>query len=258
MIQKLPISVFIIAVNEGDRIGETIKSVSDWVDEVIVVDSGSKDDTIQVSEALGAKVFRNAWPGYGLQKRFGEDQCKNDWILNLDADEVISDELRREMLSLFSVGTPAHPAWKMAIVEILPGRKKPIPFAHKIVAIRLYNKQFGRFSDSTVHDTVRMERGSVGELSSIVEHRSSRGLTHTMEKINRYSTMQARDLMAKSTPLPFARLRLLLEFPANFIKAYLFRGYIFGGTQGFANSMVYAFSRFIRIAKYLELKNRKN
>ena len=253
---KLPVSVFIIAVNEGDRIGNTIKSVSDWVEEVIVVDSGSTDDTIAVCEHLGAKVFRNAWLGYGLQKRFGEDKCKNDWILNLDADEVISEELREEILSLFSVGTPAHPAWRMRIVEILPGRRKPILFAHKIVAIRLYNKQFGRFSDSSVHDTVRMEKGSVGELHHIIEHRSSRGFTHTLDKINRYSTMQAKDLLTKKQPLPFARLRLVVEFPANFIKAYIFRGYILGGTQGFANSIVYAFSRFIRIAKYLEKKQK--
>ncbi|MEP2437055.1 MAG: glycosyltransferase, partial [Roseibium sp.] len=83
MTRHLPISVFIIAKDEADRIGRTITSVRDWVDEVIVIDSGSSDGTVAVAEQLGARVLENAWPGYGPQKRFGEDQCRNDWLLNL-------------------------------------------------------------------------------------------------------------------------------------------------------------------------------
>lgn len=253
MSMKLPVSVFIIAVNEGDRIGHTIASVKGWVDEVIVIDSGSKDDTVAVSESLGARVLYNPWPGYGPQKRFGEDQCRNDWILNLDADEIISPQLRDEIIAAFSSG--AYAAWKMKIVEIMPGRNEPGPAAHSITAIRLYNRKHGRYSDSTVHDTVRMESGTVGELLNIVEHRSSRGLSHSMDKINRYSTMQAED-MARKGNLLFATLRLLTEFPVAFIKAYFLRGYIMKGRQGFVNAMVYAFSRFIRIAKYFEHPHR--
>src|SRR4051812_25902035 len=103
---KIPVSVFIIAVNEADRIGRTINSVKDWADEVVVIDSGSKDGTPQTVEALGARSIHHDWPGYGLQKRFGEDQCKNDWVLNIDADEVISEELGKEIQELFVFGTP--------------------------------------------------------------------------------------------------------------------------------------------------------
>lgn len=253
MSDKLPISVFIIAVNEGDRIANTIKSVLGWVDEIILIDSGSTDDTVKVSEALGVRAIYNPWPGYGLQKRFGEDQCRNDWLLNLDADEVITPELKQEIFSLFSSGLPSVPAWKIRIVEIMAGRKKPVPFAHEVNAIRLYNKKYGRFSDSTVHDTVRMEKGEVGQMRAIIDHRSSRGIAHTVSKINRYSSMQA-DNLINGNGLSFAHLRLVTEFPVAFIKAYIFRFYIFAGWQGFSNAMVYAFSRFVRIAKYLELK----
>lgn len=249
---KLPVSVFIIAVDEGDRITHTIESVREWVDEMIVVDSGSKDNTVSVSAALGARVIYNPWPGYGMQKRFGEDQCRNDWILNLDADEVISAELRGEIMALFANGAPSLPAWKLPIVEIMPGRSAPGLFAHRITAIRLYNRKHGRFSDSPVHDTVRMESGGVGELNHIVEHRSSRGLSHSIDKINRYSSMQAKNM--KPGGLPFMTLRLITEFPLAFLKSYLLRGYILKGRQGFINAMVYAFSRFIRIAKFFELQ----
>src|SRR5437764_957280 len=93
----LPISAFIIACNEADRIGRAIASVRGWVDEIIVIDSGSSDDTVKVAQSLGARVLTHAWPGYGLQKRFGEEQCKNRWLLNLDADEEVTPELAQEI-----------------------------------------------------------------------------------------------------------------------------------------------------------------
>ena len=85
----LPISVTIIAQDEADRIGMAIASVRDWVDEVVVVDSGSTDGTPEIAQSLGARVIHHDWPGYGQQKRFAEDQAQNDWILNIDADERI-------------------------------------------------------------------------------------------------------------------------------------------------------------------------
>ena len=91
MTDRLPLSAFIISKNEADRISRPIKSVIDWVDEVIVVDSGSTDDTVAVAERLGARVVHHEWKGYGAQKRHGEDQCRNHWLLNLDADEEVTE-----------------------------------------------------------------------------------------------------------------------------------------------------------------------
>ncbi|WP_151670263.1 glycosyltransferase [Nitrincola schmidtii] len=82
--KKLPISVIFITKNEADRIEKAIDSVADWVDEIIVVDSGSNDDTVQKAERLEAKTFFNEWPGYGQQKRFAEEKTSHDWILNLE------------------------------------------------------------------------------------------------------------------------------------------------------------------------------
>ena len=100
MIEKLPISCFIIALNEADRIEKTIKSVKDLVDEIIVIDSGSTDGTQKLAEDMGCKVFYNKWNGFGPQKRFGEDCSKNKWLLNLDADEYLSDEISDEIRTL--------------------------------------------------------------------------------------------------------------------------------------------------------------
>jgi len=256
MTNKIPISVFVIAFNEADRIVDTIASVRDWVDEIIVIDSGSSDATVKVSEENGARIMYNQWPGYGLQKRFGEDQCRNDWILNLDADEVVSPALKAEIQAISNTNNDLIPAWKIRIVEILPGRAKPVLFAHQVNAIRLYNRKFGRYSDSTVHDTVRMNSGEVRQMLSIIEHRSSRGIAHTLDKINRYSTMQAENLI-NGKGISFPILRLVTEFPLSFLKAYFLRCYFVAGLQGFSSAMVYAFSRFVRIAKYLELTGKK-
>jgi len=253
---KLPLSVFIIAVDEGDRIARSIESVREWADEVIVIDSGSTDDTVSVSAFAGAQVIFNPWPGYGEQKRFGEEQCRNDWLLNIDADEVISEKLAEEIRALFSAGAPAHSGYFMDIIEILPGETMPGWFAHKVRAIRLYDRMRGRFDASTVHDSVHMQSGTVGQLANIVEHRSSRGLAHSIAKINRYSTMQAENLAARGTSAFLLRLRIVFEFPIGFFKAYILRGYCLKGFYGFVNSMNYGYSRFARLAKYWETLRR--
>ena len=97
----LPISCFIIAKNEADRIARTIRSVRSWVDEVIVVDSESADDTVAVARQEGARVVTQPWLGFGGQKRFGEAQCRNDWVFNIDADEVVTRQLQIEITKLF-------------------------------------------------------------------------------------------------------------------------------------------------------------
>jgi glycosyltransferase involved in cell wall biosynthesis len=254
MNSKLPISVFIIAKNEGDRIAQTIGSVVDWVDEVIVIDSGSTDDTIKASEAAGARVLYNKWSGYGPQKRFGEDQCRNDWLLNLDADEVISAELATEIQNVFVFGLKAN-GYTMRVCNMLPGEETVPTHTQINTCLRLYDKRKGRFSDSPVHDSVMLLEGKPEALKGPVYHKSFRSLEHALGKINYYSTMQADDMMARGKRV--MGLRLAIEFPINFFKAYVFRRYMFRGTRGFNYAMIYAFSRFIRLAKLHEQQEKK-
>src|SRR5262249_17218071 len=122
---RLPISVYIIAFNEVDRIGPTIKAVTDWADEVIVVDSGSQDGTAQLARSLGARVVRHAWEGFGRQRRFSETLCKNNWVLGIDADECVTPDLKQEIAGLFTAGGPKHVAYGMPVLIVYPGRSKP-------------------------------------------------------------------------------------------------------------------------------------
>ena len=96
------ISAFIITKNEASRVAKAINSVKDIAEEIIVVDSGSVDDTVSIAESLGAKVIFNEWPGYVKQKSFAESLCKNNWVLNIDADEELTQELQAEIKQIFN------------------------------------------------------------------------------------------------------------------------------------------------------------
>ena len=255
---KLPISVFIIARNEADRLPLVIRSVRDWVDEVHVIDSGSDDDTLKVSEALGAKTHFRAWTGYGPQKVHGESLCRNDWLLNIDADEEISPDLRDEILAVFAAG-PKHVAYTVPILPLYNFQERAHPWTVHHHPVRLYRKSCGGFKDSTVHDTVVVHHGSTGRLHGMVNHRSFRSLSHHLDKVNFYSSAQAEDRFAKGREPSF--LALLLITPLSFLKSLILRREILNGIDGVVVSYMYAFQRFIRLAKTRErfqLARRKN
>lgn len=247
----LPLSIFIIAQNEADRIGRTIEAARALSDDIVVVDSGSSDGTQALAESLGARVVFNAWPGYGQQKRFAEEQCRHDWLLNLDADEVVPPDLAAEISALFAAGAPPKDAYKVRIAEIFPGEGAPHRFAYALAPVRLYRKSKGRYSASPVHDRVDLAAdASVGRLRGTVHHFSVRSLGEQMDKLNAYSDAQADDLDARGGTLSV--FRLVAEFPANFLKAYIGRRHALRGIYGFMTAMNYAFYRYLRVAKHWE------
>ena len=247
----LPISIFIIAHNEADRIGRTIKAIRNLTDDVIVIDSGSADGTEGIAESLGARVVCNPWPGYGLQKRFGEDQCRYEWRFNLDADEVATADLCKEMRALFVHGPPQPGAYTVRIFDMLPGDRKPHAFARRHTRIRLYHTNAGRYSVSTVHDLVHVGPGvRVSHLRGKIHHFSILTLGLEIEKFNTYTDALAADFDLRNARRPV--WRVFLEFPVAFLKAYFIRLYFMRGTYGFLMAMNYAFFRHLRIAKYYE------
>lgn len=252
MTTRLPLSAFIIAKDEEDRISVAIASVADWVDEVIVIDSGSTDGTVEAAEAAGARVVANAWPGYGPQKRFGEDQCRHDWLLNLDADEEVTPALCTEIKAKFADGSLMDAdGWRIMIRDVYAHEDMPAPWAYGYHQIRLYDRRKGRFSDSIVHDTVRPDPGArIKSLAGTMAHRSIRSLDFQVTKYNRYSNMQVEDLTARRRRLP--RWRLLSEFLFGFFKAYVSRKYYRYGWWGWILSINYAHARFLRVAKAYE------
>lgn len=250
-----PFSIFVIARNEVDRLGDTLRAVRDLTDDLVVVDSGSTDGTQDLARSLGARVIHRDWEGYGPQKRFAEECCRHDWLLNLDADEVVPPNLSAEIRALFEPGPPAADAYTMRIAEMFPGEAKPHPWAYALAPVRLYTRAKGRYSASPVHDRVDLSAGArIGALAGIVHHFSVRSLGDQIDKLNKYSDQQAADLMARGVPASI--LRLFVEFPANFLKAYIGRRHFVRGVYGFLTAMNYAFSRHLRLAKHYEAAHR--
>jgi glycosyltransferase involved in cell wall biosynthesis len=225
--------------------------VRDWVDEVIVVDSGSTDETVRIAQSLGARTFAHQWRGYGPQKRFAEDLCRNKWIFNIDADEEATPELITEIRDLFANGSPGPKAFAVRTLCVFPFEQKPRRYAISMVHGRLYHTDFARFSDSAVHDSIESRDGGRPVLlRNAMNHYIFRSHAHAVEKINSYSSMQADDLFRKSRN-PGA-MKIVLTPAWAFFKAYILRGYFRYGIDGVIRSHIYAFSRLIRLAKARE------
>jgi glycosyltransferase involved in cell wall biosynthesis len=255
---KLPISVFIICKDEEERIEYALKSVEAWVDEVIVVDSGSTDKTLEIAKSYNAQIYFNEWHGFGAQKIFGESKCKNDWVLNIDADEEITEEVKNNIFKLFENGkSPNESAFKMHWKMLFLTQKSAPKYGVTSSFIRLYNKQKAGFRDSTIHDSVVVkDGGNVGEILGYVNHRCFKSLKHWAEKINYYSTLQAEEWVTKGRRKP--SLRIVIEPFFAFLKSYFARKYFLYGIDGFMASIMYAYSKTIRLAKVRELYKLKS
>src|SRR5437762_10191690 len=118
--QAAPVSCYIRTLNEERLLGQVVAAAREVVDEVVIVDSGSKDATVAIAQAAGARVIHQEWLGNGRQKRFAEDQCRNDFVLDLDADEVVSPALAAEIRALFAAGPPPLPIYELRLVTVPP------------------------------------------------------------------------------------------------------------------------------------------
>jgi glycosyltransferase involved in cell wall biosynthesis len=253
---RLPISCFIISKNEADRIARTIQSVREFVDEIIVVDSGSTDGTQEIATNLGAKVIFNTWPGFGQQKRFAESQCRNHWLLNLDADEIVTAQLQSEIEALFATSELTVAGFWVDDLVVYPGHDKPRAFARDHRFIRLYDRDKIRFKDSTLFDNVDPKNAKIGSLKAPLHHFSVRSFDDLIAKCDERASYNAANAKTKRRGL--LTLRVLTEFPMQFLKYYFWRTHVFGGMAGFQFAMITAFYRFIRIVRMREGGNAKS
>ena len=249
----LPISCFIITKNEERKIAEVIKSVIFWVDEVLVIDSGSTDRTIEICKELDVKVINKKWIGFGAQKRYGEDLCKNNWVLNLDGDEVISTPLKKEIISLFKSNKinnfVFYSVWRQNVFPF--GPNKHSMSGDRVV--RLYKKSEGRYANHPTWDKVNVpSEYKVKKLEGFILHYWMKDFEQQVSKLNSYTTALARNTPQKS--ILILTIRLFFGFPFDFLKAYIIRHHWRHGKYGFAVAVLYAFSRFMRIIKMMEIK----
>ena len=252
----MPLSIFLITKNEADRLGMVLDAVKGLSHDVVVVDSGSDDDTVAIAERHGARVFHRDWTGYGPQKRFAEDQCRHDWLLNLDADEVVMPDLRCEIEALFSGAEPSAGAYRIKIHTVYPGDGKPRPFANDYNVVRLYHRSAGRYRDHPIYDRVELSNGTdVRQLTAPIHHHSILSWFAMVDKANRFTSHEIGTFAEK--PRGVLKLRLVLEMPFQFVRNYLLRGHWLGGWKGFVFALNTAYLRTLRVAKALEKQDQR-
>lgn len=248
--KKPPLSAYIRTKNEARMIGQVITAALAVADEVVVVDSGSTDNTPAIAEAAGAKVVHHEWLGYGFQKNIAENNCRNDWLLDLDADEIISIELASEIASLFANGEPSEGAFRTPMI-IDPPVGEPWDGFGGIIRHKLYDRRVVRSPAHKAWDQFSLPAGvKIGKLTVPIVHHAFKDTTHLIDKLNQSSTTFARDLKPKSEP--YLILRIFFGLPFYVFKRYILDGLFRGGVYGFAFSMMSGFGRWIRDVKMYE------
>lgn len=250
-----PISCYIRTKNEERLIGEVIRAAAAAVDEVVLIDCGSTDRTIEIAETAGARVVSSPWLGWGKQKRLGEDAAKHNWVLDLDADEIVTPELAEEIRALFANGEPPRPVYQL-MMATAPPVGAPWMNYNLVDRRKLYDKRVIRIPDHAMDDQIKPPTGmQLGHLKGRLLHRSFTELAQLEDKFNRHSSAAARDTKLK--PLWLVMLRLLFAKPFYFLNQYLRRGLWRAGWYGFAVANIAAHGRWLKDAKMLEIHLRK-
>lgn len=242
-------SVAVIALNEEERIRACLESVV-WADEVIVVDSGSSDKTVEVAREFTDRVVFHGWEGYGAQKNFALDQCGRDWLLSLDADERVSEELRGEIAATLAADPP-EVGFFVPRQNFFQGRWVRHGGWYPDYQLRLLRRGRGRFREVAVHESVRVD-GRAGRLRAPLVHESYRGIRDFVARANRYSDLAAKELAAAGRG--GSLLDLLLRPGARFVNMYLLRAGFLDGWRGLTLAILYAHYVFLRAAKVRELR----
>jgi glycosyltransferase involved in cell wall biosynthesis len=244
------VSAVIITYNEERIIKETLSKLW-WCDEIIIIDSGSTDKTVEICRQFGCDVFTRSFEGYGEQKKYGVSKAKNDWILCIDADEVLSEPLIDEIKTELNKNEISCSGF--AIPRTLVYLNKPFRYGKEAndFIIRLFNKQKGDWDGSLVHEKVILN-GNVGRLSQIIFHYSYFSYTQHLYKINHYSSLGATKLLKNGKNKN--KYLVALSIPFYFIRYYIFHRNFLNGFHGFVWSLLNSLYHFLKYAKLDELK----
>lgn len=249
---SIPLSCYIRTLNEVERLGPVIQRVKEIGAEIIIVDSGSTDGTQELAREAGATVIERKWEGNGFQKRNGEDAATHKWLLDLDADEILSKDLQTEIRNLFNNGAPEPGIFRIQRVLVPPVPKGAVWNRSAITwRDKLYHKDVARIPAHAAWDQFEVpEHIAPIRLKGTLLHYPFLNLEHQMQKMNRVSTVRAKETKLKHKHLLV--LRILFAYPVYFNKKFFKQKLYRGGVYGFAFSAVNAMNRWLKDVKMYE------
>ena len=226
---RAQLSACIIARDEADRIGPCLESLA-FCDEIVVVDAHSADATREIAAAHGARVIERDWAGHVAQKEFAVREAKHDWVLCVDADERVSDELRGQIEALRERGFPNRPGWRMPRLSSYLGRWIRHGSWYPDRQLRLFDRRRGRWAGRDPHDRVVLD-AAPGTLPAELLHHPYRDFSDHLATVERYSTIQAGLLFEEGRR---ARVSDLVLRPAwRFVRFYVLERGFLEGWRGF-------------------------
>lgn len=250
---KIAISLVVITLNEELNIRRCIESVP-FVNDIVVLDSGSRDRTQEIANALGARVFDEEWRGYALQKQRAAELAKNEWVLSLDADEALSERAQKSLLKAYSRGLVDDCAYQWSRRSFHLGRWINHGGWYPDRQTRLYHRNKTRWIPSDVHERLSAEK--IEKLEGDILHWVFKDLAHQVETNNRYSTLGTQVLAKKGKR--FSLFLLCTKPVSKFLETYIFKKGILDGLPGFIISIGAAYSIFLKYAKLYEHENIKS
>jgi len=240
----MKITATIITLNEERNIARAIESLR-CCDEILIVDSGSVDRTVELANNLGARVIEAGWRGFAGQKNWAAEQASHEWILSLDADEALSEALEAEIWNLKKSG-PRCDAYTVPRLARYLGRWILHSGWYPDRKVRLYDRKKAKWIGDFVHESVEVN-GRLGHLESNLLHFTCDSLSEHLKTMDRYTTLAAQELAARKVEVPLSRL--IFDPAWTFAKAYFFQRGFQDGLEGLTIAYMAAFYTFLKYSK---------
>lgn len=247
MMNKIPCSVYIVTLNCGQWLQDTLTSVQDFA-EVIILDSGSTDNTYEIAQSFAnVKIMHQDWLGYAQQKNHALQYCQYDWVLNLDGDETLSAGLKQEIIQ--TIEDNQLDGLIIPINDVFLGVANS-QYTKKHAKTRFFRKEKGQYDlTNFAHENIIVQ-GNLAKAQHDIYHYGEQSIFIKVAKNNQYSNLKALEKFEKGKKPSL--LKLVLVMPLTFFKSYIIRRSCLNGWRGFVNSMINAFYAFLKEAKLFE------
>jgi glycosyltransferase involved in cell wall biosynthesis len=245
---EIPLTVVIITLNEEANIARALDSVK-WAREVIVYDSGSTDLTLEIAQKLGAKVICGPWLGFGPTKRKATALAIHDWILSIDADELVTEALAAEIKQKFLELKPEI-GYELPRLSNYLGHWVRFGGWYPDYQLRLFNRQFSNWNEAEIHEKVICARTL--SLTNSLNHYVFKSIDHQVQTNNRYSTLLAQQMFEKQKS--FSWFHWITKPSVKFFECYIFKLGFLDGWVGYLIARNAAYSVFLKWSKLKELK----
>jgi hypothetical protein len=243
------LSGVLITFDEEEKVASALASLADVCDEIVVVDSYSGDRTPEVCREFTARFFQNSWPGYRAQKAYATDLAEHDWVLSLDADECLSEELKTEIVR-WKAGSSSESGYRIPRMTFFMGRWIRHTTWYPDWQVRLFRKDAGEWAGGRVHESFRVQ-GHVGSFQNHILHFTYSSISEYLQQLNRFTCLAAADQHERGRRAGIPRL--VLNPPLIFLKNYVLRAGFLDGLPGFVVSVLAATSVFFRLCRLREL-----